>query len=65
MLRNLVRGPVRASMTSPVSVVHDESKRRFVGSYPGMYGTSYLEYRFINPQLVDFFRTVTEPELRG
>jgi predicted GNAT family acetyltransferase len=49
-----------------LSVVHDEAKRRFVGSFPNESpGESYVEYRFIRPDYVDFFRTVTEPELRG
>ena len=56
----------RASATI-INCVHDEASRRFVGKLSGLDAgpAAFLEYRFVTPTHVDFFRTVTEPALRG
>jgi predicted GNAT family acetyltransferase len=51
--------------SSGLAVIHEETKRRFVGTLANTAGESYLEYRYVTPSKVDFFRTVTEPEMRG
>jgi predicted GNAT family acetyltransferase len=56
---------IRPLMSSTPTITHNPALHRFIASYPDLPGQSYIEYRFVTPTVVDFFRTVTEPELRG
>ena len=48
-----------------ISVKHEHSKLRFIGTVSGADGACVLDYRYSTPVVVDFYRTVTDPSLQG
>jgi len=54
-----------ASRPFKILIRHEAALNKFIGTIPEKTGACVLDYRYLTPTSVDFYRTVTDQSLQG